>query len=59
MIPYERRKRMLDRLEKQEIVNLDDFSSVPCLLLISLYYILSNTITPFHLGIVSMGFHET
>jgi DeoR family fructose operon transcriptional repressor len=26
MIPYERRKRMLDKLEKQEIVNLDDFS---------------------------------
>ena len=26
MIPYERRKRILDRLEREEIVDLDDFS---------------------------------
>ncbi|QQO10590.1 DeoR/GlpR family DNA-binding transcription regulator [Breznakiella homolactica] len=28
MIPYERRKRMLAELEKQELVNLEDFGSV-------------------------------
>jgi DeoR family fructose operon transcriptional repressor len=30
MIPYERRKRILDTLEKQEFVNIEDFISVLC-----------------------------